>query len=58
MILIPRFREAWPEIGVVAMTGCYTRELELEVRQQRVLYYGESRWKREDAPKYCQSGEF
>ena len=37
--LIPKFREARPDLGIVTMTGYNTRELELEVRQQGVLYY-------------------
>jgi len=37
--LIPEFREAQPDMGIVAITGYNTRELELEVRQQGVLYY-------------------
>jgi CheY-like chemotaxis protein len=37
--LISQLREIWPDIGIVAMTGYNSRELELQVRQQRVLYY-------------------
>jgi len=37
--LIPRFKEIWPDIGVVVMTGYNSRELELEVRRQGVIYY-------------------
>jgi len=37
--LIPKFREAEPDMGIVAITGYNTRELELEVRQQGILYY-------------------
>ena len=37
--LIPKFREARPDLGIVTMTGYSTRELELEVRQQGILYY-------------------
>lgn len=37
--LIPKFKELWPDTGVVTMTGHNTRELEREVRQQGILYY-------------------
>lgn len=37
--LIPKFKEARPELGIVTMTDYNTRELELEVRQQGILYY-------------------
>ncbi len=37
--LIPKFKEIWPDIGVVTMTGYNTRELEWEVRQKGILYY-------------------
>jgi len=37
--LIPQFKEAWPDIGIVAMTGYNTRELEWEVRQHGIIYY-------------------
>ncbi len=37
--LIPQFKQMWPEIGIVTMTGYNSRELELEVRQQRIVYY-------------------
>jgi len=37
--LIPQFKEIWPDIGILAMTGYNSRELELEVRKQKVLYY-------------------
>ncbi len=29
----------WPEIGIVTMTGYNSRELELEIRQQRIAFY-------------------
>jgi len=37
--LIPKFKEARPDMGIVTITGYNTRELELEVRQQGILYY-------------------
>ena len=37
--LIPQLRDIWPDRGIVTMTGYNSRELELEVRQQRILYY-------------------
>ena len=37
--LIPQFKEVWPDIGIVTMTGYNTRELEWEVRQQGIIYY-------------------
>ena len=37
--LIPKFKEAQPDMGIVTMTGYNTRELEMEVRQQGILYY-------------------
>ena len=37
--LIPQLRDIWPDMGIVTMTGYNSRELELEVRQQRILYY-------------------
>ena len=37
--LIPQFKELWPEIGIVAMTGYNSRELELKVRNQGINYY-------------------
>ena len=37
--LIPQFKEAWPDIGIVTMTGYNTRDLEWEVRQQGIVYY-------------------
>ena len=38
-ILIPQFKEVWPEIGIIAMTGYNSRDLENEVRKQGILYY-------------------
>ena len=37
--LIPHFKELWPDVGIVTMTGYNTRELEMEVREQGILYY-------------------
>jgi len=37
--LIPQFKKLCPETGIVTMTGYNSRELELEVRKQGVLYY-------------------
>jgi len=37
--LIPKFKETQPDMGIVTMTGYNTRELELEVRQQGIVYY-------------------
>jgi DNA-binding response OmpR family regulator len=37
--LIPRIKELWPTVGIVAMTGYNSRELETKVREQGVLYY-------------------
>jgi two-component system response regulator HydG len=37
--LIPSIRELWPTLGVVTMTGYNSRELEMEVRKQGILYY-------------------
>ncbi|MBW2332494.1 MAG: response regulator, partial [Deltaproteobacteria bacterium] len=37
--LIPQFKELLPDVGIVTMTGYNTRELEMEVRQQGILYY-------------------
>ena len=37
--LIPQFKEVWPDMWFVTMTGYNTRELELEVRNMRVAYY-------------------
>jgi DNA-binding NtrC family response regulator len=38
-VLIPQFKEVWPEIGIITMTGYNSRDLEKEVRKQGVLYY-------------------
>ncbi|MBN2125389.1 MAG: response regulator [Deltaproteobacteria bacterium] len=37
--LIPWFRECSPEIQIISITGYNSRELELRVRQQGVLFY-------------------
>jgi DNA-binding NtrC family response regulator len=37
--LIPQFKTLCPEIGIVTMTGHNTRELEMKVREQGILYY-------------------
>ena len=37
--LIPQIKELWPEIGIVTMTGYNSRELEMSVREQGILYY-------------------
>ena len=37
--LISQFKELWPDAGIVTMTGYNTRELEMEVREQGILYY-------------------
>jgi len=37
--LIPQIKEVWPDIGIVTMTGYNSRELELNVRQQGIIYY-------------------
>jgi len=37
--LIPKFKEAQPDIGIISMTGYNTKELELEVRKKGILYY-------------------
>ena len=37
--IIPQFKELWPDVGIVTMTGHNTRELEMEVREQGILYY-------------------
>ena len=37
--LIPQFKKLSPEIGVVTMTGYNSRELEMKVREQGILYY-------------------
>jgi len=37
--LIPRLKELWPRIGIIAMTSYNSRKLEMEVREQGILYY-------------------
>lgn len=37
--LIPKLKELWPEVGIITMTGYNSRELEMEVREQGILYY-------------------
>ena len=37
--LIPQFKELCPNIGIVTMTGYNSRELEMQVRKQGILYY-------------------
>ena len=37
--LIPQFKGVWPDTGIVTMTGHNSRELELKVRQQGIIYY-------------------
>ena len=37
--LIPQFKGVWPDIGIVTMTDHNSRELELKVRQQGIIYY-------------------
>jgi len=37
--LIPQFKDKCPGMGIVAMTGYNTRELEWEVRQHGIIYY-------------------
>ena len=37
--LIPQFKELWPGIGIVTMTGYNTRELELKARSFMPNYY-------------------
>jgi len=37
--LIPRIRAVRPDIGIIAMTGYNSRELEAKVRAQGILYY-------------------
>ena len=37
--LIPQFKELWPDVGIVIMTGYNTREMEREVREQEIIYY-------------------
>ncbi len=37
--LIPKFKNIDPEIHIITMTGHNSRELELKVRSQGILYY-------------------
>ncbi len=37
--LIPQFKEMWPDISVITITGYNSKELEWEVRQKGILYY-------------------
>jgi len=37
--LIPELKRAWPEPKIIAMTDSNSRELELKVRKQGVIYY-------------------
>jgi len=37
--LIPKFKEAQPDLGIISITGYNTKELEMEVRQKGILYY-------------------
>ena len=37
--LIPEFKQLWPQIGIITITGRNSRELESRVRQQGILYY-------------------
>ena len=37
--LIPQFKKLCPEIGIVTITGHNSRELEMQVRKQGILYY-------------------
>ncbi len=37
--LIPQFKRLCPEIGIITMTGYNSRELEMKVREQGILYY-------------------
>ncbi len=37
--LIQKLKEVWPEIRIVTMTGHNSRELEMEVRKQGIIYY-------------------
>jgi DNA-binding NtrC family response regulator len=37
--LIPRMRELWPAVRIITMTGYNSRELEMAIRKQGVLYY-------------------
>ena len=37
--LIPQFKKIQPEAGIVTMTNSNSRELELQVRRQGIIYY-------------------
>ncbi|QTA89433.1 response regulator [Desulfonema magnum] len=37
--LIPQFKAIWPDIGIVTMTHHNYKNLELRVRQQKILFY-------------------
>lgn len=37
--LIQKLKEVWPKIRIVTMTGHNSRELEMEVRKQGIIYY-------------------
>ncbi len=37
--LIPELKRAWPEPKIIAMTDSNSRELELKVRKEGVIYY-------------------
>ena len=37
--LIPKFKEARPDMGIITITGYNSRELELEVRQKGIIFY-------------------
>ena len=37
--LIPQFRKLWPGIDVVTMTAYNSRDIEMEVRKQGVVFY-------------------
>jgi DNA-binding response OmpR family regulator len=38
-VLIRQFKEIWPDTMIVAMTENNTRELEVRIREQGILYY-------------------
>ena len=40
-VLIPQFKEVWPEIGIVTMTGYNSRELEKEKLLKRLAHLEE-----------------
>ena len=37
--LIPKLKEVWPEIRIVTLTGYNSRELEMKIRKQGIIYY-------------------